>query len=271
MKKLAVLGPSGTYSDIAARKYILDNDLDLEITYYPSIVKSGLAVDDNTMAILPFENTLDGFVLESLDVIINKNYHIISQMKLNIDFAFVSYTTDINEITDVYCQFKAYGQCLDFINKYSFNIINTQSNSQTVQLINNSKNYGAIIPVHSLKDNHYPLEILHIADSQNNETRFFIVSNDNIKNELNDVIEASLIIVATQDRPGMLYDILKEFHDLNINLKSILSRPMKTEMGKYKFYIECKLKKDKLSNLDAVANRLNNEFIVNILGVYNAI
>ncbi len=31
MKKLAVLGSKGTYSDIAALKYISDNNLDLEV------------------------------------------------------------------------------------------------------------------------------------------------------------------------------------------------------------------------------------------------
>ena len=38
MKKLAVLGPKGTYSDIAAKKYISDNNIDAQIEYYPSIL-----------------------------------------------------------------------------------------------------------------------------------------------------------------------------------------------------------------------------------------
>ena len=62
MKKLAVLGPKGTYSDIAAKKYLYDNKLDFEIVYYPSILKTALALKDSDLAILPVENTLDGFV-----------------------------------------------------------------------------------------------------------------------------------------------------------------------------------------------------------------
>ena len=49
MKQIAVLGPKGTYSDIACQKYINENNLDLEILYYPSILKVSNAIDDNTI------------------------------------------------------------------------------------------------------------------------------------------------------------------------------------------------------------------------------
>ena len=272
MKKLAVLGPKGTYSDIAALKYISDNNLDLEVEYYPNILRTALALNGDNLAILPFENTLDGFVMESLDLIINSNYHIISQVKLNIDFAFVSNAKNIDDVNKVYCQFKAYGQCIDFISEYKFNIIRTQSNSETKELFDKDDSIcGAIIPMHLLENTNYNIVIPHVSDRENNETRFFIVSKNNEEDELKEIIDASIVIVSTKDRPGMLFDILKEFHDANINLKSIMSRPLKTEMGKYKFYIECNLKREELNELKALVNKLNSIYTVNLLGAYNEI
>lgn len=271
MKKIAVLGPSGTYSDIAAKQYLKNNNLDLEIVYYPSILRTINAVSEDTIAIVPFENTLDGFVFESLDGIIARNLHIASQSKLSIDFAFVSNNKNISDIKNVYCQFKAYGQCLDFITNNNLNILRTQSNTESLELINNSDDsYGAIIPVHTLYNNKYNIEMLHIADSQHNETRFFIIEDAPSYNKLGSAVEASVVVTATKDRPGLLFDILKEFHELDINLKSILSRPMKTEMGKYKFYIECSLTNDQIHLLDDVKKNLK-DYIVDILGIYNAI
>lgn len=271
MKKIAVLGPEGTYSDIAAKKYLEDTEV-REIEYYPSILKTAQAVSSDTIAILPFENTLDGFVMESMDQIILHDFHIISQIKLDIDFAFVSNAFSIEEVENCYVQFKAHGQCLDFISRYGFNIITTQSNMESLsKVLQSDTAYGAIVPIHALKSHLFRLSVLHIADSRSNETRFFIVSKEPSDKNLKEAAEASVIITTRVDRPGILYDILKNFHDLSINLKSIMSRPMKTEMGKYRFYVECSLLKKDIQMLDILVNRFEhqNDFIVKILGIYN--
>ncbi len=271
MKKLSVLGPKGTYSDIAAKKYINDNKLDFEIVYHPSILKTALALKNSDLAILPFENTLDGFVIESLDNIISNDFKIIDQVKLDIDFAFVTNANKIEDIKNIYCQFKAYGQCIDFISKYQFDVIKTESNSETVDRINNSDNtFGAIIPMHALSENNYKTEVLHVADRRHNETRFFICSKAKENIKYKDVVDASIVITIKEDKPGVLFEILKELNELHINMNSIMSRPMKTEMGQYKFYIEMTLKYDSLDDLEKLTKELGKRgFWVSILGIYN--
>ena len=127
--------------------------------------------------------------------------------------------------------------------------------------------------MHALEnaDINFNLTIPHVADSKSNETRFFIVSKKKIMDELKSEVEASIVITAKHDRPGILFDILKCFHDLNINLKSIMSRPMKTEMGQYRFYFECSLFKDDIDLLEMLKDMFKNnqDFILQILGVYN--
>lgn len=272
--KIAVLGPKGTYCDIACQKYLDESNLDYDIEYYPSILKTALSLDINEFAVLPFENTLDGFVIESLDQIINSNLNIVKQLKLNIDFAFVSNAKSIEEVEKCYVQFKAYGQCLDFISDNSFSINQTQSNTQSLELLlESNEKCGAIIPMHLLKSGSFNIEIPHVSDSKHNETRFFVVSKEKIQYDIKNVANVSIVITAIEDRSGILFEILKEFHDLNINLKAIMSRPMKTEMGKYKFYIECSMNKNNMDKLDMLIKQLEvqNHFKVNVLGAYNEI
>ena len=273
MKKIAVLGPKGTYSDVAKENYLKNTNEEFETVYYPSIIKAINAIDDNTIAIVPFENSLDGFILESLDKMISNKLNVLSQIKLSIDFAFVANVADINDVKEVYCQFKSYGQCLDFITAQNFSVIKTESNIESLVRFKEAKaGYGAIIPMHALTEE-YPLVIKHISDSKNNETRFFVLNN---KGEFNidykNDVDASVVITSILDRPGILFDILKRFHDESINLKSILSRPDKTGMGNYNFYIECSLGKN--------VNRFNkllhnfvkeNEYKVTLLGIYEVI
>lgn len=271
MKKLSVLGPKGTYSDIAAKKYLEDNKLDYEIEYHNSILKTALAIKNSELAILPFENTLDGFVMESMDAIIANDFNIIYQLKLDIDFAFVTNSDNINDVKDVYCQFKAYGQCIDFISKYDFNIIQTQSNSETVNKINKSDNkVGAIIPIHALENNRYKTVIMHVADRSHNETRFLVVSKNDVKHEIKGDVCSSIVITIKEDKPGVLFNILKNLSELEINMNSIMSRPMKTEMGQYKFYIECTLNSDSIHKLNHLTTKLSKDgYFVKVLGIYN--
>ena len=76
--------------------------------------------------------------------------------------------------------------------------------------------------------------------SLNNFTRFVVVE----KGENNDIVEngknfkVPMYIMPSIDRPGILFDILHEFSVNNINLVAIMSRPTKTDMGKYNFYLE---------------------------------
>ncbi len=274
MKTIAVLGPKGTYCDIACHNYINNSLNDYKINYYQSIIKTAQGLNENDLAIIPFENTLDGFVVEGLDQIIANRYWINKQLKLNIDFAFISNADNINDIKHCYCQFKAYGQCLDFITENKFSIITTESNVESLNLLNKSdKTYAAIIPMHLINKYKFNIVKRHIADSQNNETRFVVISKEyNFNSKINN-LEASIVIEAYEDRPGILYDILKQFHESNINLKSIMSRPLKTEMGKYKFYVECSIDNNNLDSLNRVKENIekNNNSKVIILGIYDSI
>ena len=272
MKKLAVLGPKGTYCDIAAKEFIKNLKLDVAIEYYDSIMKAANAVSDISYAIVPFENTLDGFVLEALDSIVSNKSHIVSQLKLPVDFAFVSNSKDIKNIKTIYCQFKALGQCLEFINKYDFTIEKTNSNTQTLKKILNEKNeaFGAIIPMHLLSNDDFSLVIPHIADLKNNETRFALLKKEEEYDTRNS-FDASIMVTFSDDKPGLLYEMSKVFHDLNINMKTIMSRPLKTTMGRYKFYIEASFNKGEKELLDTLLNKLNDNFKADLLGVYNSL
>lgn len=271
--KIAVLGPKGTYCDVALDMYLNEKKINMERIFYPSIFKTAQAVSSDTIAILPFENTLDGFVMESLDRIIQQNLTIIDQVKLSIDFAFVTNAKSIENVKTVYCQFKAYGQCLDFISMHDFTVIKTDSNVQSADLLDQAdESYGAIIPYHVLKCRNYKTKIAHVADSQNNETRFFVVKKGKENTQKEGELNASLVVFSKEDRPGLLYDILSKFHDEDINLNSILSRPSKEDLGKYNFYMECSLVGDEVKKLYHLVSKLKEEkFVIEILGVYNAL
>jgi len=289
MKKLAVLGPKGTYCDIAKDKYLKTSKNEFDLIYKETIIKTASAVSYDTFSIVPFENMLDGFVLETLDTISNTKSFIKHQLKLRVDFAFVTNNIDIKKVKKCFVQFKTFGQCLNFISKYNFDVIKTDSNGQSLNYFKehiNDPNFSAIIPMHYLNE----LDVItikkHIADSKGNQTRFVILEPDryigdweyiDVKSYIDKKVGkknkfiASFVITSEYDKPGILFDILSKFHDLNINMNSLLSRPLKTHMGEYKFFIEATFDIDAKDKLIKIIKSLASNYKTDLLGVYNTL
>lgn len=270
-KSLSVLGPKGTYSTLAGDLFLDKFGIDLDIDYYSSIRKAGMAIKDSGIGVLPIENTLDGYVQETLDLVYENDYHIIADLNLKVEFAFIANTSDLSKVKKVYAQFKARGQCLDFLDSYNFDISETDSNITSLNKFEEElEPCGAIIPMHALKKE-YATVIKNCEDSKNNYTRFIVVTKDDLKMQVPKNFKASLILEAKNDHPGILYNLLAMFSIFDINLNAIMSRPTKEMLGRYYFYIEFSNKKE---NYDSILNVIDliqkkADFKVTLLGIYD--
>lgn len=77
LKKLITLGPSGTFSEVAALKLSEALNEEYKIEFYPTILLAAKNIAANGFGILPFENTLDGYVQETLDMLHKYNFYIL--------------------------------------------------------------------------------------------------------------------------------------------------------------------------------------------------
>ncbi len=267
MKKLVVLGPALTYSSLAAdqlnKKY--------EKEYVNTILECGLAIGENQDALMPFENTLDGFIMETMDSFIQNSFYIKEQVKMSVNFHFASTAANMEDIKQVYVQHKAYGQCLQFITKYHLKPFITQSNIESLMLLNDNKDqqFGAIVPSH-IDVSSYPTHLLNVADSTKNETRFIRISSVPSYEYKTNQLCGSFILYPLEDRAGLLYTILEAFKKYQLNLKSILSRPRKDRMGHYVFYIEVELNQKSIDYISFIKEDLMNENVhLKCIGIYD--
>ena len=76
------------------------------------------------------------------------------------------------------------------------------------------------------------------------------------------------IMVSTHNRPGALYKILEPFHRYDISLTSIETRPSRTGMWSYVFFIDFEGHRSD-DNICAVLNEVNSDALeVKLLGSY---
>ncbi len=286
--KIAILGPEGTFSDKAYLEYTKKIGENLQGQYYPTIDDVFEAVcSDNDMSayeecelgIVPIENTLDGYVQRTLDLLLEKNVCIIDENMVPVQFSLVANVNSLEEIETLYVQFKANGQCRQFINSLSnTQIMSTNSNMESYYKLGDEAGVAAVVPKHIADKVSDRYVVENVTDSSYNHTRFLIFkkgdSKDNkaINNPTNPMapvkVRVPIYVMPVEDRPGILFELLQSFYDKKINMISIMSRPTKQELGTYNFYIEIDGSLEQLDLILETLMYIKESNDVKILGIY---
>ena len=247
MLTIATLGPKDTFSDIATKQYIqlIQNKQPIQkahIQYYATLTQTFEAIGKECqLGVLPIENLSEGYVQVVLDQLLNTKLFVISELLLPIQFSFVGFCDDISQLTDLYVQFVAHGQCSEFINGLEgVKIHNTQSNIESLILAEEKgKSAGAIIPQHALSRaksaNFVNNDVTNYA---NNQTRFLVISEVPQERVAAKEYKTTLVVNNKQDCPGVLGNIVSAFALQKVNLTSIMSRPTRSQIGHYHFFID---------------------------------
>lgn len=244
VEKMAYLGPGGSYTEMA--KDIFCEKYNLNVPMEPmKTIKSVLAYVDetpNSIAVLPIENSIEGSVRETIDNLIrtkNTNIRILSEFVMPIRHCLLSRTTELSSITSVISHPQALAQCQNFIhNELPRNptIIDVSSTAEAAKKLQEfNLTYAAIGSEKTAEI--YNLNILkcNINDDPDNKTRFALIGDFEAPKTGND---NTTLAFATENKPGALLEILQIFHDFQINLSYISSRPSKIKFGEYLFFVD---------------------------------
>jgi prephenate dehydratase len=270
MQRIAALGPSNTFSELAAREYTRQLGTDCGIALFPTLGKAFAAVGNGCdCAVLPIENLAEGHVPIVLDLLINSRMVISHELLLPIQFSLVANCDALAGITRVYSQFVTQGQCEAFLDRlHDVPIITTGSNGTSLEEVRMGRpGEAAIVPAFSVRQGDFPLVIESVADRRNNQTRFITVAPVAASTDRTLPHKTSLLIVESVDRPGVLAAILGAFARRQINLVSIMSRPTKEMMGQYHFFIDVEGHAEAPGIVEAVAE-IRQENTVRLLGSY---
>ncbi len=235
--KIGILGPQGSFSEKAARLW----DDKAELRYYDDILDTveGLLRNEVDCSIVPIENSLEGSITLTLDLLMEHNLKITGEIIVRIKHCLLSKgrPADIKIIMSIP---QALSQCRKYINDNFKNVElrSALSTSHAAKIASESKEIAAIASKESAGI--YGLEILdeNIQDADENFTRFIAIGTDTPHATGND--KTSIIVYLEKNRPGALYEILGEFAKNGIDLTKIESRPTKKNLGDYLFYIDMK-------------------------------
>lgn len=231
---ISFLGPKGTFTHQAAS--MIGDDL-IPYCTIPAVMES-VSNGESDLGVVPIENSIEGPVGITLDSLAHKfdlkiHNEIIIPINQNL---IVNPGCRMEDIEDVYSHQQAISQCQEFISQNKIQPHYAVSTARAAKSIIGDRSKAAIGNAKSAEI--YNLEILkaNIQDTDNNETRFVVLSKNDHEITKND--KTSIIFSIYEDRPGSLYHILGIFEKNNINLTKIESRPSKQGLGKYLFFVD---------------------------------
>ncbi len=264
---LGILGPEGSFSEKAARQWSVNSKLQ----YCDDILDAVevLLRDEVDCSIVPVENSLEGSVALTLDLLMEHQLNITGEVIVHIKHCLLSKGRP-EEIKIIMSHPQALSQCRKYI-KTNFKDVEVRSEpstSEAARIASGSKEIAAIASSESAAI--YGLNILdeNIQDVNENYTRFIVIGKKTPPATGND--KTSIIVYLEKNRPGALYEILGEFANKAIDLTKIESRPTKKFLGDYLFYIDLKGHiEDKI--IEDTLNKVKSKVgMLKILGSYPA-
>ncbi|MCX8029555.1 MAG: prephenate dehydratase [Brevinematales bacterium] len=233
---IALLGPEGTFSEIAVTRRF---GYDVEKIYAKNIsdifreVSKGKA----NVGVVPIENSYNGVVAQTLDNFVDSHLKIMGEIFLRVHHSLLSKEDNISKIKTLYSHPQALGQCKEWIenNLSNVEIIETSSTSEATKIASTKPQSGAI--GNEILSKKYNLKILakNIEDDPMNTTRFWIIGEESVNMTGDD---KTTILCYINDKPGALFDLIKPFKDMNVNMTKIESRPSRIKLWDYLFFID---------------------------------
>ncbi len=245
LKRIAFLGPKGTYAEQAAIALsALEGLKDPELIPCQGLkaVVEHLANKNSDAAVLPIENSVEGGVTASLDALwSHPELSIRRALVLPIRHALIS-SGKASEISEVLSHPQALAQCSEWLRENLPHALQlpTSSTAEAVRMINGSKFRAAIgsreaSNLKGLKEIAFP-----INDVAGNCTRFIFLENSESLQE-GDI--CSIGFSLHSNAPGALLEALSRIAKLGLNMSRIESRPSKRELGEYVFFVDVALDK----------------------------
>ena len=187
--------------------------------------------------VVPIENSTEGVVTHTLDMFVDSDLKVVSQIVLRIQHCLIS-NSPRSKIKKLYSHPQSLGQCRGWVQAHlpRVEIIETSSNARSAEFAAKEKHSAAIAGV--LAAEKYGVRILEqdIQDNAANATRFLVLGRQCSPPTGND---RTSVMFSIADRVGALYQSLAPFRRYRINMTKIESRPSKRKAWEYFFFVDC--------------------------------
>ncbi|TFE67403.1 prephenate dehydratase [Methylacidiphilum caldifontis] len=267
IKRIGYLGPEATFSHLVVKKRF-PNDLHQSLSSIEDIIEfvKEEAAGEQRIGLIPIENSTGGMILESVDLLLEEDFHLYIQeeLSLNVELALIGRHGE--EIKEIYSHPTPLFYCRKWIkSRFPLAKINkTASTSEAAQIVAQTPGSAALST--RLASEIYKLDILEfpVLEGSLNLTQFFVLGRFPYPGE---TAETTLVF-SVKDEPGSLCSFLEPFRDEKLNIKRIVSRPIPGKLNTYLFLFSIQAGKESLHLANALQRAEKFSLWLKSLGSY---
>lgn len=234
---VAYLGPEATYTHQAALKNFGSSLNYLAMASVPDVF-TAVRRGEADYGVVPVENSTQGTVISTLDMLVESELTIVAQIYLDIAHCLIS-QSPLDKIRSVHSKDNALGQCRQWLARMlpGVELVESASTAASVELAAKNPHVAAIAS--SIAAELYKVPIIHenVMDRQDNVTRFLVIGK-NPTPRLGDGKDKTSLVFSLHDEAGSLLKALLSFSSRGINLCKIESRPSRRKVWDYYFYVD---------------------------------
>lgn len=264
--KIAFLGPEGTFTQTAALKHFGHAVQTRALAGIDQVfreVESG-ACD---YGVVPVENSIEGVVNHTLDMLINSTLQICGEVVLRIHQHLLSNADGLGAVQRIYSHQQSLAQCRAWLDNHLLRAerIAVNSNAEAARLARDDTAAAAVAGEAAAELHGLQVLARNIEDEPDNTTRFLVLGRHATPRSGDD---KTSILFSTANRPGALYAMLKCFADNQVSLTRIESRPSRRGMWDYVFFVDVEGHAEDGPVAAAVGQLEKSASMVKLLGSY---
>jgi prephenate dehydratase len=243
--RIAYLGPEGTFTEAALRgmvkaKLVPLADFEWVPAISPPAALEMVRTSEAAFACVPIENSIDGSVLPTLDNLATGTpLQIFAEYTLDIAFT-IAVRKGVTDPVSIAAFPVARAQVAKWVAKNLPRAEFHAADSNAAAAVDVAGGHAEAAVTTALAAQRHGLEVLasDVVDETNARTRFVLVGPVGPPPRPTNADRTS-VVLRLDNVPGALASALAEFAIRDIGLTRIESRPTRTELGTYIFFLDC--------------------------------
>jgi prephenate dehydratase len=237
---ICIQGYEGSFHQVAARSFFGKEVSVIPCDTFRDLVKLSMDKTKSGGGIMAIENSIAGSILPNYNLLQKSKLKVIGEVYLSISQnLMVNPGVQLEDIKEVHSHPMAILQCLDYLEKYNWKLVETEDTALSAKHIHQHHSKHAAAIASKLAAELYGMDIVapNIHTLKNNVTRFLVLQREKEAQDVPDANKAS-VYFQTNHSKGILAQVLACIASGGVNLSKLQSMPIPGSNFKYGFYAD---------------------------------
>ena len=264
--RIAYLGPQGSFSEQAALSHFGHFVETVPCASFDEVFRL-VEVGEADVGMVPVENSTEGAVSRTLDLLLNSSLKVLGECSLAIHHCLMTQNGTMDGVTRIMAHPQALAQCQAWLARHYPQIQQAaaSSNAEAARIAAEDPTVAAIAGQHAAEFWKLAVVQASIQDDAQNRTRFLAIGNIEPLPSGND---KTSLILAVPNRAGAVHEMIAPFAQHQVSMTRLESRPARTGQWEYYFYIDLLGHKDESAVQSALAQLKQQVAFFKVLGSY---